>query len=522
MERLLADSRIQPGVSKRMENIVRLARPILLVSLVLFALCAVSAWLLLQRNKKVTAARQAALGRWSVADKLEESIHDLLELLRSNVEAVAPLHRRIESHLVDADRILPSGSAAGDLLYKTRSGYQEYRSAWQPASGGPSPRPTPPAAVADILNERVLQPARRLEQALQAAVHEATQQEQRLWTEWGIGTAAVGATAGIGGLLLGFVTAASVRRSIVQLQVRLQDAAGRLGHDLPELEWQYRGSLEQIDQQFSVLDRHIEDVVHRLQQRDREVLRADQLAKLGRIAAGMAHEIRNPLTAIKLLVQSSAETNAPPTEEDMALIEGEIRRMETSLATLLDYARSTAPAKTTVAPAELVSAVLDLISAQAARQGVAVHQSAPAEMESVYADPDQLKQVLLNLALNALDAMPRGGQLTFSVDRAERQVRIRVIDSGGGISPEIEPHLFEPFASTKETGVGLGLAISRRIVEDHCGKLVAENRPSGGACFTIWLPFNPGQPSRIDQPPPASSKFNSPDPEHGSVSSTAH
>ena len=471
-----------------MESMARLARPILLISLVFFALCAISAWLLLQRNKKVTAATQASLARWSIVDKLEESIADLYELEMGNVAAVAPLHRRVESHIEDARRQLVASSAAAELLDQMRQGYQAYRAAWDSALTNSEPRSAAVAAATRLLDERVLSPARRLELSLQAEANEASTQEQRLWAEWGIGAAAVGATAGIGGILLGFVTAASSRRSILQLQVRLQDAAGKLGYDLPEFEWRYRGSIEQIDAQFSLLDRHIEEVVCRLQQRDREVMRADQLAKLGRIAAGMAHEIRNPLTAIKLLVQSAAETKSAPASEDVTIIEGEIRRMEAALSTLLDYARSTKPTKSLIRPSQLVGAVLDLIHGQAMRQNVVVNSTMRDVDDAVLVDVDQLKQVLLNLALNALDAMPRGGSLEFSVARAAEQITIQVIDSGVGIAPEFWPQLFEPFASTKETGVGLGLALSKRIVEDHGGKLLAENRVKGGACFTVCLP----------------------------------
>ncbi|HVJ79510.1 MAG TPA: ATP-binding protein, partial [Planctomycetia bacterium] len=289
-------------------------------------------------------------------------------------------------------------------------------------------------------------------------------------------------------LLLGFGAAFAFRRSILQLQVRLQDAAGKLGDGKPELEWSYRGPFAEIDAQFSRLDKHIEEVVGKLQQREREFLRADQLAKLGRVAAGVAHEIRNPLTAVKLLVQASLATNRPPGNDDLIVIESEIRRMESSLGTLLDYSRAPRPAKTEVAPQALVESVVDLVRNQASRQGVSLDCTGEAAATRVFADGDQLKQVFLNLALNALDAMPKGGALAFAVVAENGAVRIDVSDTGPGIDAAFFPQLFEPFASTKETGVGLGLALSKRIVEEHGGTLDAENPAEGGARFTVRLP----------------------------------
>jgi two-component system sensor histidine kinase HydH len=113
----------------------------------------------------------------------------------------------------------------------------------------------------------------------------------------------------------------------------------------------------------------------------------------------------------------------------------------------------------------------------------------PSRAVEVFADAEQLRQVLLNLMFNSLDAMPTGGTLKVVLDGAPGGAgAVRVLDEGSGIAPEQLPKLFQPFSSTKETGVGLGLVVSRRIVEDHGGSLEGENRSTGGACFTIRLP----------------------------------
>lgn len=163
--------------------------------------------------------------------------------------------------------------------------------------------------------------------------------------------------------------------------------------------------------------------------------------------------------------------------------------MERSLQTFLDFARPAKPRRRPVELGHVVEAVLGLIRGRAVRQRVDVRfERGPAPIVLI-ADADQIQQVVVNLVLNALDAMPTGGSLTIYVGRrTDGGVTIEVADTGPGVAKESMPRLFEPFFSTKETGLGLGLVISRRIVEDHGGTLTASNRPSGGASFFVQLP----------------------------------
>ena len=118
-----------------------------------------------------------------------------------------------------------------------------------------------------------------------------------------------------------------------------------------------------------------------------------------------------------------------------------------------------------------------------------MHFTPPDHAFTIEADPEQIQQVLVNLVLNALDAMPNGGNLEVELRHcADGFVKLEVHDTGPGIAPELMPHLFEPFVSSKETGLGLGLVVSRRIAEAHGGSLKAVNAPRGGACFELRLP----------------------------------
>mgnify|MGYP005846089847 CR=1 FL=1 len=238
-------------------------------------------------------------------------------------------------------------------------------------------------------------------------------------------------------------------------------------------------------------------------QRERDLLRADQLAAVAQVAAGVAHEIRNPLTSIKGLVQlhlrSPQVLGDAALLEDCRIIEGEIRRMERTLQTFLDFARPPKPSRRRLELAPLVDGVFALLSGRAAKQRVKFEFAGPDAPVEVEADADHMRQLLINLALNALDVMPAGGR--FSVELSAppgHPVTLRAADTGPGISPSVLPRLFEPFVSGKETGIGLGLAVSRRIAEDHGGRLTAENLPGGGASFTLTLPaLVPGQTSAV-------------------------
>jgi two-component system sensor histidine kinase HydH len=232
-------------------------------------------------------------------------------------------------------------------------------------------------------------------------------------------------------------------------------------------------------------------VVNKLQQREHEILRAEQLAAVGQLAAGVAHEIRNPLTSIKLLVEMAreeAEAGQRPTD-DLRIIEDEIRRMERSLNSFLAFARPPRPEKSPQHLADLIDQTLSLVQGRAARQRVSVDFRRPARSIVVEADGGQLQQVFVNLALNSLEAMRDGGRLTIDLKLPMNgDVELQVSDTGPGISPEMRPRLFEPFASDKETGLGLGLVISKRILEDHGGSIHLLEHNGSGASFVVKLP----------------------------------
>jgi signal transduction histidine kinase len=463
--------------------------PLVASGLLSFALCAALAVSLFREQSSSAEVLQENIASHRAAADLQENLADLAALLRARVEGVAALNDRISRHIETA-RGFANHPEERLLVSRADDSFQHYLSLWRalPDLHGPQHEANLEAAL-HVIESDVLRQCQELRDYNAGRIDQANQEHRATLRQLAWGLAAIGFIAGLTGLLLGYGVARGLSRSIQRLQVRVQDAAGKLGQDIPPVEFTLGGNLAHLDQQVQQLVGRIEEVVERLRQRDREVRRAEQLAAIGQLAAGMAHEIRNPLTSIKMLIQAAGEDDRGGLRaEDLSVIEREIRRVERLLRTFLEYARPSRPAKAPINPANIISETLELTRGRANKQHVQVRFDPPFKSITVDADPSQLRQVLINLVLNALDAMPGGGSLSIELSATGPWLEVHVADTGAGIADEIRPRLFEPFASTKDTGLGLGLVICRRIVEDHGGTIVASSPPGGGARFTIRLP----------------------------------
>jgi signal transduction histidine kinase len=227
-----------------------------------------------------------------------------------------------------------------------------------------------------------------------------------------------------------------------------------------------------------------------------QLVRAEKLAAIGQLAASIAHEVGNPLQAIQGFLSLFLEQCPPdlPNERFLKLAEEEIERIVQVLARLRDLYRPRADVLAAVDLNELADSVLLLTSKQLERGRIRLLREMDPDLPTINVVADQLKQVLLNLVLNAAEAMADGGLLHIQTYVAEdqaqgRSVVIAVTDTGFGISPEQLPRIFDGLHTTKERGMGLGLYTSKAIVERHMGRMSVQSKPGEGTTFTIVLPI---------------------------------
>jgi signal transduction histidine kinase len=229
---------------------------------------------------------------------------------------------------------------------------------------------------------------------------------------------------------------------------------------------------------------------HRLTETQAIIARQEKLASLGVLAAGVAHEIRNPLTAIKFRLYS-LKSQLPLEDrdnEDAAVIADEISRLERIVKDFLQFARPSEPEFVVIQAERVLQQVHDLLKPELAKAGIELKLEA-SEPAWVRADTHQIKEVLINLIQNSADSVERSGRITLRVRKqGNAQVALEVADNGRGIPPEVQQRLFDPFFTTKEGGTGLGLAIAARIVEKHRGELHYQTQHNRGTTFSIVLP----------------------------------
>ena len=226
----------------------------------------------------------------------------------------------------------------------------------------------------------------------------------------------------------------------------------------------------------------------------REVARSQRLASVGRLAAGVAHEIRNPLSSIKGFATYFKERypDRPQDQQTANIMIQEVDRLNRVVGQLLEFARPITVKKQRISLQALLKDSIKLIEDRAAAKGITVQTQYAAEVDSARGDPDRINQILLNLYLNAIDAMESGGELkvALSSDGKAKEIYIRISDTGCGISPEHRSKIFDPYFTTKSTGTGLGLAIAHNIVEALGGKITAESHTEKGTTFTVTLPIS--------------------------------
>lgn len=296
------------------------------------------------------------------------------------------------------------------------------------------------------------------------------------------------------GLMLGWMIARLILKPIYKLVLKVRDAAG--GEVVEHIRMNSGKELEELDFHINRLITRINKANEDLRKNRTLLEHASKLASVGKIAPAIAHEIRNPLTAIKMLIYSMKEdpTISKETQSDLKIIINEISRVEGFLQNFLKYARPAKPNRRITNIIEIISETLQLMMPRIRQNNIRLTEQYHAGEFYLEIDPDMIRQIIMNLVLNALDAMPNEGNLTINSILAQDKkkgdiLEITVSDTGSGIPPEILESLFDPFVKGKEQGLGLGLSISQRIAELHFGWISARNNPEGGSTFIIHLPL---------------------------------
>lgn len=496
-------------------QLVRLAAPILGLSLLPLAGAVLTAWSVHQTQREVSRTLALNVASMRAAEELTLAVrearsrveHHLLSGDSASLKDLAVLHNETRAWLMQAERTAVTPREQ-ELIAQIRVGHNRFFTsvtAEGPARlAGPTPDQLP--RLLALAND-ITQSSQKFLDYNEEEIASSSEQNTSMADRMALVLLALGICGPVAGLAAGIGLTRAISRSVVRLSVPIQDAAGKLSEVVGPAILTAGRDLDGLEVVLRCLAEQVGTVVERLQVSQRDALRAEQLAAVGQLAAGIAHELRNPLMSMKILVQSAAD-RGPSThlsDRDLRVLEEEINRLERLTHSFLDFAR---PPRLEKRPFE-VRSVLDeamaLVAAQAERRAVRLRCSVPQHPVILCADPGQVRQVLLNLLLNALDAVAEEGSIDIRLetfprltpcptDRASGEelagewLVLRVADDGPGLPPALGPEIFLPFVSTKPTGIGLGLSICKRIVEAHQGEITSTNRPGGGAEFVVRMP----------------------------------
>ncbi len=494
--------------------VFKIAAPTIAISALLLALGVMAAWSVqdqhFRSSELIAHEVHGILAAQDLYISLREIRHQLQQYGRSrdgqHLEEVQRISEKAISHM-DYAETHSSTDPERHVMQVVRHAWAGFSERFQDyVTKFPQPQFDSEAAIDQLLEDisDVVKPADQFLALNRTAVDTTNEANRHTAEQSRQGFLLLGITGGAAGLIAGLLIARGVSQSIVQLDISVRGAAGRMSDVVGPVKISRSGGFRELEAGLQEVESHITTIVERLQQRELEVLHSEQLAAIGQLAAGLAHELRNPLMPMKMLVQGAIDRDdgVGLNGEQLLVVEEEITRLEHSIQDFLDFARPPTLEKSPQDIRLVVEQTVELVSGRADRQRVQILDDFPEEPVMVEADPAQLRQVVLNLLLNALDAMPDGGRIDVTIsqtrsphwqsksegDSSNAWTLLSIHDSGEGFASEILDRLFEPFSSTKETGTGLGMSICRRIVEAHGGIITASNSPQGGAVIDVSLP----------------------------------
>jgi len=279
-----------------------------------------------------------------------------------------------------------------------------------------------------------------------------------------------------------------------KVDVNFQDEVGQLGHSFNLMTENLRKANEKLILWGKTLEKRVEERTQELQEMQDSLVRSEKLASLGKMAAGVAHEINNPLTSILInthLVLEKMEKNSS-VRENLDLIADETSRCSEIVKGLLEFSHQNPPEKDDADVNDILNLSIDILKNHVTFQNIKIKKKLDDNLPLIPIDSNKIKQVFLNLMLNASEAMPDGGSLVIisRLSENKRYIEIEFTDTGLGIPEENINKLFDPFFTTKAGGTGLGLAVSYGIIEQHKGKIEVKSRQGLGSTFIIRLPIS--------------------------------
>jgi signal transduction histidine kinase len=256
-----------------------------------------------------------------------------------------------------------------------------------------------------------------------------------------------------------------------KVEVRSSDEIGYLARNFNTLSMQLKTAKEKMEEAYTYT----------------HLLQAEKISSIGQISAGLAHELKNPMTTLKMMFQAFKE-QPDMTREDAEVISNEVDKIDTILTNFLGFVKQKDFHFSEVNLNELIQRVLSLATFDIENNGISVHKDMLDALPAVRADRALLEQVFLNLVLNAVQAMPDGGEIRISGKSDDRFAEVMIWDKGCGIPSDMRARIFDPFFTTKDDGTGLGLSIAYNIIKSHGGNLFCNSNECAGTVFTVRLP----------------------------------
>jgi signal transduction histidine kinase len=301
---------------------------------------------------------------------------------------------------------------------------------------------------------------------------------------------------GGGGLLIGVVGAILLAQRITGPLKKLVEATVRIskGKLAQRIDITSQDEIGNLAKSFNKMSRQLLLARKKMEEANIKLIQAEKLASIGRISAGIAHEIRNPLTSVKLNIQKlmQSESLNDVEKEHLDLSQEGIKHMEKSIKDLLDFTRASELNLDRFSVEQILEESIKTLAGSLEMKKIVLEKNYPDELPQVLVDGDKLRQVFLNVLRNAYEAVEEGGKITISLslleERSEKKIKVEIVDDGCGIPEKDRDIIFELFYTTKTTGIGLGLAISRKIIEQHGGSIRLEENMTEGTSFEILIP----------------------------------